>query len=993
MECLFGEKKVNGKCVPETCEERNLTCPQNQQCMEPNSDRRLATCESVKGFHVGKSTGDFKVYVIDTCGETKCGPNQECKQSDPNSPATCECKKGFKSEFSRGIKVCVPDPDVILSCEDVECKLANQECKQDDPKVSATCVCKAGFKEQILQEPNELECVEMGCLFGQKMVDGKCVPETCEERNLTCPQNQQCMEPNSDRRLATCECVKGFHVDKSAGDFKGCVIDTCDETKCGPNQECKQDDPKVSATCGCKAGFKEQILRGVIECVQIETIPIKTCGDIECLNPNQECVQPNPEVSATCQCKPGFTAVTIKGVTACIRDICSVADLNCGENGSKKPILDDNGNEVGCECQCNKEWKGDKCNEKKVEPRLGICDQLASCPSSDPLDDRVLNQACQGFSRPTDSNPCPNCADGFELKKGKCVPKNPCDGVIGSIICKRLDERIPGRYTFCPRGFENKDGTCVKIIQTCSPIIASEAGCEQDCMVELDTKSSKGYKVTCKCFNGYKLSTDGKKCEMKPNGCDDTKCKAKDQNSLCVTGLDDSSESTCECQRGFVRGPDDKCVDYCQPDQLEDNNLKDRIKKEIRSICGATIVNCTSLTPNFQRCPDCPPDHERNITTGFCDMVDPCNPGGIGVELCQVKGNKVCRRDIASVVAPLRSAYGCICDGGLYMDTSNTDNPCIDQEKVEKFVKKCSNEGKVPKKRLTTDEPDCICANPTHVNIRNTDGHYKCEQPEHSIMIHNLTFSLKIDDYTSLVRTGKSSMVYEGLKLNCDESPDPEGCSRYQALMDAEEKQKYYFYNDLQREEVKKHAVTETLKRSLDLALEGLTVTEFLLQDLVETKTNRFNSRLLVVTKEQKYGTQLAKKMGEECIRTGLNEGDSCVLNEIIIYDLNGTTIRRYDKCADDATPHRRCKSVGDKCECTCDSGFEPSNPGVKDRKLDCIDIDECQTGAHQCPSDSRCVNTIGSYECKCNEGMKQTSSLPPDGIGKCVKGKVNHSK
>ena len=922
---LLLQQKEDGslECV-HICKTNQHGCQEHSTCIAKEDDSYECKCN--EGFTQG---GDLDC-MPKTYDEMHCESNGKCNPGEGlTSPSTCECEENFVVDGEGCSHICSTNQH---GCPD------HSECIRKSIDSSTwSSECDDGFIKN-----NEDKCVEMECLFGEKKVGGKCVPKTCEERNLTCPQNQQCMEPGSNRRLATCECVKGFHVDKSAGDLKVCVIDTCDETKCGPNQECKQDDPNSPATC---------------------------------------------------QCKSGFTTVTVKGITACIRDICSVADLNCGENGSKQPILDDNGNEVGCECQCNEGWKGDKCNETKVRPSLGICDQLASCPSSDPHDDQVLNQACRGSRTPTNSNPCPNCAEGFELKEGKCVPKNPCDGVGDSIICKRLDERIPGNYTFCPRGFENKKGMCVKTIETCSPIIASEAGCEQDCTVELDTKSSKGYKVTCKCFNGYRLSTDGKKCEMNPNGCDDTVCKAKDQHSLCVTDSNDSSKSTCQCQRGFVRGPNDKCVDYCQPDQLEDNNLKDRIKKEIRSICGATIVNCTSQTPNFQRCPDCPPDHERNITTGFCDMVDPCNPGGIGVESCQVKGNKVCRRDIASVVAPLRSAFKCACDGGLYMDTSTTNNPCIDQEKVEKFKKKCSNEGKVPKKRLTNEEPDCICANPTHVNIRNADGHYKCKQPEYSIMIHNLTFSLKIDNYTGLVKTGNSSKVYEDLKLNCDESPDPEGCSRYQALMEAEEEQQYYFYNDLQREEVKMHAVSVALKWSLGLALEGLTVTEFLLQELEETETNRFNSKLLVVTKEQRYGTQLAKKLGEECVGIDLNEGDSCVLNEIIIYDLNGTIIRRYDECADDATPHRRCKSVGEKCECTCDSGFEPSDPKVKDRDLDCIDIDECKTGVHQCPSDSQCVNTIGSYQCKCNEGMKQTSSLPPDGIGKCEKGKVNHSK
>lgn len=33
------------------------------------------------------------------------------------------------------------------------------------------------------------------------------------------------------------------------------------------------------------------------------------------------------------------------------------------------------------------------------------------------------------------------------------------------------------------------------------------------------------------------------------------------------------------------------------------------------------------------------------------------------------------------------------------------------------------------------------------------------------------------------------------------------------------------------------------------------------------------------------------------------------------------------------------------------------------------VDIDECVTGKHQCPYSRECVNTFGSYYCKCRAG------------------------
>ena len=46
---------------------------------------------------------------------------------------------------------------------------------------------------------------------------------------------------------------------------------------------------------------------------------------------------------------------------------------------------------------------------------------------------------------------------------------------------------------------------------------------------------------------------------------------------------------------------------------------------------------------------------------------------------------------------------------------------------------------------------------------------------------------------------------------------------------------------------------------------------------------------------------------------------------------------------------------------CICDNGFEKKGPN-------CRDIDECYLYMDDCQSDATCENTVGSYQCTCNE-------------------------
>ncbi|KAK1169817.1 epidermal growth factor-like protein 6 isoform X1 [Acipenser oxyrinchus oxyrinchus] len=119
------------------------------------------------------------------------------------------------------------------------------------------------------------------------------------------------------------------------------------------------------------------------------------------------------------------------------------------------------------------------------------------------------------------------------------------------------------------------------------------------------------------------------------------------------------------------------------------------------------------------------------------------------------------------------------------------------------------------------------------------------------------------------------------------------------------------------------------------------------------------NSRTCSMTHCQ-YGCEEVK--GEVrclCPSTGLQLGP------------DGRTCTDVDECSIGKALcpfNRRCVNTFGSYYCKCQIGYDLK---YVHGKYDCVDTDECATSTHKCSVNAECLNTQGSYKCKCKHGFR----------------------
>ena len=96
-------------------------------------------------------------------------------------------------------------------------------------------------------------------------------------------------------------------------------------------------------------------------------------------------------------------------------------------------------------------------------------------------------------------------------------------------------------------------------------------------------------------------------------------------------------------------------------------------------------------------------------------------------------------------------------------------------------------------------------------------------------------------------------------------------------------------------------------------------------------------------------------QMGDTCaLATMVTQARPSITSEILLFFVvgDGATCNDVNECLNP----RACQ-IGYQCLNT---------PG----SFQCVDMNECTNGNHQCDRNARCENTNGSYSCTCNDGF-----------------------
>jgi hypothetical protein len=381
-------KDESGKCVPDTKED--LKCPEGY---EPNE------------------AGTECIPVV-TIVDKKCPPGQvydeDLKMCVPVKPE--ECPEGYHRDPVTG--ACVPD--------EVKCEkgyhLEGGVCVKDKLE------CPKGY---------ELNDAGTECIPIIEIVDKKCPPGQVYDEDL-----KQCVPIKEE------ECPTGYHRDEATG--------TCvpDEVKCEKGYHL-ENGVCVKDTLVCEKGF--ELNEAGTECIPV--VEIKACPTGQHRDETGKCV---PD---TLICPKGYE-LNDAG-TECI-PVVEIVDKKCAagfvyDEELKKcvPIEEDK-----CPTGYHRDESGtcvqDECPEGYVRNLVtGVCEKPLVCEEGFELNDEgtecipvIKVTACPIGQHRDETGKCvpdtEECAEGFHLKDGICVPDD--------------DEK-------CQDGYEKVNGACVPVCQ------------------------------------------------------------------------------------------------------------------------------------------------------------------------------------------------------------------------------------------------------------------------------------------------------------------------------------------------------------------------------------------------------------------------------------------------------------------------------------------------------------------------------------------------
>ncbi|XP_015784085.1 uncharacterized protein LOC107361727 [Tetranychus urticae] len=698
-------------------------------------------------------------------------------------------------------------------------------------------------------------------------------------------------------------------------------------------------------------------------------------GELNCMG-HGTCINLEPD-QYKCDCNRGWTGYHCEAINFCQTvdpftgftgdQFCSQGEGTCNPMAYSP-------DSYTCECEIMRYWNLNKSysmDKSKLIQIKGNCEPVSKCVG-------MIGICPHGYSCDEDTwsleRPCQVCNQdlGFTMYEGKCVKMDACYKRCGTAKCFPFGTNY---YCYCDNNHvydENKQ-SCV-FPEGCSPWIAQKLGCSHYCTVPNGVPS-------CACHSGYKFVASDGSC--KPLFNCTISCP---EGSVCV--LDSNNMSTCVCSSGWEWDEGTgKCVDICK---LADNGNRKWLKY-VHDTCGGTS-RCSLI--NSRLTCICNPPTVRTMD-GLCELEKICFPGNRGFVECNTR-NALCepRSDGHTF------SYRCLCPPGKTF----VDGFCID--KCRKMKSECESMNAVCRLIDETEGSHvatCVCR-PGFVM---KSGY--CYLAQHAI---KATFLVKISD-SKLHRFDTSADTLVETFCNKVDSKFLRDCNIYtRAVINQWFQTEHESFMDRIVARYVDSILAPNVKKFANQMIDSVTLMSYEKVKKKEKRDTNIATPSYSLTMPAKHDS---RAVGDFKITVSLQLKSKFIgfspMLAMFCYDVFSPNDTRYDYCmipsktlvrkgTFEESDLRPCKERSiDYCpkqsaclpdhdetkyKCVCDPGFTSQTAmklDMEDPSLTkhyCVDVDECFAGETLCQGHSTCVNTIGSYNCVCDDNYI-------DVLGKCT--------
>ncbi|XP_052691021.1 uncharacterized protein LOC128168863 isoform X6 [Crassostrea angulata] len=598
----------------------------------------------------------------------------------------------------------------------------------------------------------------------------------------------------------------------------------------------------------------------------------------------------------------------------------------CGSNGRcsyDNIIPSENDRFSLAVCECDIGYSGEKCEIDTNACLSEPCPLQRNCTDLPPEQEIKFGR---GYN-------CTDCPKGYNDVNQKCEDINECEGNNTNVCNTRTElcENTEGSYLcICLPGFR-KDNSICKDVDECSE---KTSGCEQICN---NTFGS----FECLCFPGFSLNINNATCSR----TDENSCHSI-QRSCQYTC--DPVENKCLCPIGFELAEDEQsCIDVNECDLQPSKCLQGCYNTN-----GSFQCYCRpgfKLNDDKISCSECEEPYFGEDCSQICscgqgmDRCDPvtgcvCKPGWTGenctVDINECENNQdICGNE--KVCQNLEGSYICNCKEGFQ---KNGDS-CEDIDECSDII-------------LNT------C--PEDTNCQNLYGNYTCNcKPGFQ---KNDSDCQDVDECEKGIADCQQNCINAIGGFNCE-------CELGYNLDDVDRK---------------------TCVKVLDICA-------------------------LFPALNCSYGC----RFGETNPHRGY-----CFCKSGFELDFDNSTCKDIDECKESSTCQHNCTNLQGSFECACATGYTLENDGISckecpegyygencqeqcscgqgsercDHITGCYcksgwtgtlcetDINECNISDNACNSyTEECINTDGSFICKCKDGFTNSTNGSCSDIDECL--------